>query len=328
MAGTDKTTPEAPQKEVRQPVEVEVSREDTTTRLNIEDRGAAVPKAEHLEDDTATFEAGKNDAATEEEDGDAPVEGDQPDDGGAEDQPDGDAPEPLPDYDPANEEVRSQYDARYFKEGELNLEVLSKEYWADFGKNEGDISKSGLPESTYAYLKDTIGLTKDAVKQIEKALVTDHAASQSKDIEAVLSRVDGGAPRYGEAIEWAKGGGYTKEQRDRFNALLSKGGADRDDAVDALMARFEKAAGPARRGVPGGRKPSSPARNATAGAAAGASPAGAEVFKTRAEYTTAWRAGIERDKKAQEGSDRAEKIKAREHIEFLRRKARRSKFPD
>lgn len=325
MAGTDKTTSEAPQKEARPPVEVEVSREDTTTRLNIEDRGAAVPKAEHLEDDTATFEAGKNDSPPEEEE-EAPVgeEHGEGEEGGASE--DG-APEPLPDYDPTNEEVRSQYDARYFKDGELNLEVLSKEYWADFGKRDGDVSKSGLPESTYSYLKDTIGLTKDAVKQIEKALVTDHAASQSKDIEAVLGRVDGGATRYGEAIEWAKGGGYTKEQRNRFNALLSKGGADRDDAVDALMARFEKAAGP-RRGVPGGRKPSSPVRNATAGAAAGGTSAGAEVFKTRAEYTAAWRAGIERDKKAQTEGTREEKIKAREHIDFLRRKARRSKFPD
>lgn len=310
---TSSATPERPA------IETEVSRTDTSTVLEVSNQPGRANKAEHLPDDTTKFDPSEVEAALEEDEAGAPA-GEQEDNGEAEQEAPEAAPvNDLPEYDPENEEVRAKYDARYFKEGgELNFSTLSEDYWASFKAVGGDESKAGMPEGTYAYLKDTLGLTKEQVKQIEKAQVALH---RQEEIKAV-SRVEGGVQRYNDAVKWAQEGGYTEAQRARFREEFAKGGDAQADAVDALMARFEKGSGAARRGPP--RRASSPQRDATVKAGSGGTGPGGDVFKSKEEYTLAWRQGVERDKAAQQGNDRTEKQKARDHIDYLRRKARRS----
>lgn len=232
---------------------------------------------------------GKDEEASPAEDvpeAEAP-EGDKEDDSGDE----------LPDYNPDDEAVVKAYSARYeTPEGSLNVEALSADYWKSFAKNNGDIEKSGLPDGVYKYLEGVAGVTKDAVRKIEQALVVKH----NLDVTSAISKV---APveQYNKAIEWARAGGYTEEQKERFRKAFDKGGADQADAIEALMARFERSSrggqqrrfGDHRRRFEDQgsqqRRPSSPKRDATASAETGDSPpSGSAPFKTQEEYSAAF----------------------------------------
>lgn len=250
---------------------------------------------------------------------------------GAEDQPEGDKPEgdeeagepdadALPDYDPDNEEVRAQYDARYFKDGELDRGALSKEYWASFEKAGGDVTKAGLSEGAYAYLKDTLGVSKEMAKDLEAGLVAKH----KEDQQSFFQRF-GGVERYNRAITWAKGGGYSEEQQARFRAAYDRGGADRDDAVDALMNRFHRSTGggskDARRGPPG-RRSSTPERDATGGSAS--RPAGGgDRFRNAQEHQAASQEARREFKQAEEAGDKLAMKKASDKSKAIYQKARR-----
>lgn len=253
-------------------------------------------------------------------------------DEGAEDQPEGDKPEgegdeagepeadALPDYDPENEEVRAQYDARYFKDGELDRAALSSEFWASFAKADGDVSKAGLSEGAYAYLKDTLGVTKEMAKDLEAGLVAKH----KEDQQTFFQRF-GGVERYNRAITWAKGGGYSEDQQARFRAAYDRGGADRDDAVDALMNRFHRSTGggnkDARRGPPG-RRSSTPERDATGGGASRPN-SGGDRFKNSQEHQAASQEARREYKQAEEIGDKAAMKKASEKSKAIYQKARR-----
>lgn len=224
----------------------------------------------------------------------------------------------LPEYDPESDEVRAKYDERYFKDGELNREAVSTEFWKSFEKAKGDLSKAGLNESTYAYLKDTLGVSKEMAKEIEAGLVAKHAAE-----EATFFNKFGGVDRYNRAIAWAKDGGYSEEQQQRFRDAYARGGADRDDAVDALMNRFHRASPPPkgpRRGPPGGRS-SSPQRDVTS-SSANRGPSG-DRFANSSEHRKAWDAGLAAKRAAQDAGDRAAVKQAEEALSAIHKKARR-----
>jgi hypothetical protein len=244
------------------------------------------------------------DVAEPDEDGAA-----EPEDGGEETP----APEEgdLPDFEPT-EEVIAQYDAKYFREdGTLDIEgALSKEFWGSY--DPADLSKAGLKESTYAYLKERLGLSKEQVKEVEAGQL----ARAEKQQEAFYKSV-GGKQRFDTAVQWAQQGGYTKEQQDRFNAMTAKGGQDSMDAIDALMSRFDRARPPEQdrfnrfRGKP--RRHSSPQRDHTGKAGVGGgSNTQADTFKTRQEY--------------QEAMATARKTGDQKAMDAVRAKGRRSEF--
>ena len=198
----------------------------------------------------------------------------------------GDEASELPEWDPANPDVEAQYDQRYFKEdGELDVTgVLSQEFWSNYRKDPDsfkDPSKGGLGEQTYAYLKDRLGLSKEAVIQVERGQLAIAQQAEQKFYNEV-----GGKARWEAAVAWGREN-YSKPQQERFNAAMEKGGADAEDAVAALMGRYDQKfpRNGVRRGPP--RRASTPQRDATKGAANGGGSASRDVFKSAAEYNTA-----------------------------------------
>ncbi|MCW2317134.1 hypothetical protein M2322_002688 [Rhodoblastus acidophilus] len=222
-------------------------------------------------------------------------------------------------------EIQDKFDGHYFKEGQLNQEALSKEFWTNFEKAGAD--KAGLNDATYAYLKDTLGVSKEFVKDVEKALVAQANAANETFYKSV-----GGKDRFEAAVKWGREGGYTPAQRERFNKARAEGGEAFQDAVEALMARYTKvnpgeSQQQARRGPPRSERRSSPARSVTSGASggggAGGDAAGVDAFKTHEDYQVAWQDGLRQQRNARTP---AEKRAAKDHLDTLRAKARRSRF--
>ncbi|MEW6121291.1 MAG: hypothetical protein AB1698_01660 [Pseudomonadota bacterium] len=254
-------------------------------------------------DSTTSFsmEGGKPVATTEEERGfsqeldtkkaptaaeaEADIPEDEELDDGAEETPEdgGDeetetAEEDLGEYDPENPE---KFDAAYFtKDGNLDISRLSAEYDANAAKGE---DKAGLNEETYKFLQDRLGLTKDDIKAIEAGQV----ALRNQRNEAIYAQA-GGKERLDAAIKWGKEGGYTEAQRKRFTDTMNSGDRQaQEDAIEALMGRYDRAHGNGRR-VPAGRprRPSSPERSATQGSPSATAKAG---YATRDEWVKDYR---------------------------------------
>lgn len=185
-------------------------------------------------------------------------------------------PEDLGDYDTSDETV-ARFDERYVTEGGT-LDVrgsLSEEFWRNAKKG-----VDGLNPATYEYLKDRFGIDKDTVKDIEAA----QKAEAARATESIYARA-GGKERLMAAVEWGKGGGYTKAQRDRFNAIVNGNDPEAaSDAIDALMSRYEKAAG--RSAQPASRRPVRPARDVTTKAT---TRSAVEPYATREEWAKEFR---------------------------------------
>lgn len=233
---------------------------------------------------------------------------------------DAEAPEDLGEWNPEDPEVKAKYDERYFGEdGKLNRGVLADEFFRNYSKAENK-ADAGLNESTYAYLNDTLGLSKETVKEIERGQL---ALAQQNDT-AFFERV-GGKDRYEAALKWGRDGGYTKEQQERFNALRKKGGPDFDDAVDALMQRYfranrgkrqeqrEAAEQPARRGPPKPRRASTPQRSAADRAGAGGEGAAGDIYKNYHDYEVDFQKAYKSGNKAEQAKVH-EKLKRSRHV--------------
>ncbi|MCC5780541.1 hypothetical protein H7H48_15880 [Nitratireductor sp. B36] len=184
--------------------------------------------------------------------------------------------EDLGDFDPEDEEVVGKFDAKYLLEdGSLDAEgALSKEFFANQEKG-----IEGLNESTYAYLASK-GINKATVKQVEAMAATNAEAAKksvSSDDMKLMSAV-GGPDALKAALSWGKQGGYDEAAQKRFNKIMNgKDFAAKQDAVEALMARYQKANPP--------EKPRLPARDATKGQ--GKRTTGLKPFASREEYRKA-----------------------------------------
>jgi hypothetical protein len=157
----------------------------------------------------------------------------------------GEKPDPLPAFD-GTPEVAKAYDARYMtKDGNLNEEALGEQWYANATGKDGkvDLSKGGLSEDTYKWFESK-GISRAVVKAQEKATLA------LKQVQAArVFEVAGGQQNYASAIQWARQGGYTKEQQAAFNrAVNGSNDAARDDAVEMLMVRHRRA-NPGQRGV-------------------------------------------------------------------------------
>lgn len=217
------------------------------------------------------------------------------------------ADNPLAPWDPANPEVTAAYEARYFDgNGKLNLVAVTKEFWSNAkeGKN------GTLHEDTYKYLEETLGVTKEAAKAIEKGLVADQAQEDSRFWQKV-----GGKARYQAALDWGKAT-YSAADKARFNAGIN--GTDtgaRDDVVDALLARYERAnpRAPLRRGPP--RRQTSPARSVAATAEGAPSAPAAQVpYASQEAYTKAWQEVIAKENSARTPAEKRAAAVEREKV--------------
>lgn len=173
-----------------------------------------------------------------------------------EDETEGEQSEVLGDFNAEDPEVVAKFDAKYLDaEGDLDIDgAISKEYWANI-----EAGKEGLDEATYAYLKSK-GIKASTIKSYEAmAKTVKDAETQSVAAhDAKLFEVAGGPDKLAEALEWGKKGGYSAEAIARFNKTTA--GKDleaKEEAVEALMAKFHRANPPA--------KPVLPQRDATKG---------------------------------------------------------------
>lgn len=256
---------------------VEVHADGTARVTNVPVRGtsvdagadppvaAAAPTAEEIQEalDKEVAEGDKKVAA--EESGEAEPKGETPE-----------APEPtltgtaedLGEYKADDPEVAAKFDARYFTEaGHLDVDALSAEFWGNAAAD----APGKLHEGTYAYLAARLGVSKEVVQDIEAGLVAKHAQTAGATAARVHG-VAGGAGAFNAALKWGNEGGYTPEQRARFDKLVSTQGEGWEDAVEALVSRHQKANPPpasASRVPPG-----PPQRRSTPARVAGQEPAG------------------------------------------------------
>ena len=218
----------------------------------------------------------------------------------------------LGEYKADDPEVVAKFEERFFTaDNKVNLQALTTEFWSS--------AKEGKPgtlnEGTYAFLEARLGITKEAAKAIEKGLVADAQAENQKFLQRV-----GGRAKFQAALEWGRSN-YTPEQVAAFNRAYQ--GADtfaKDNAVDALMARFGKAnpgqAPGQRRGPPGAqRRGAAPQRSVASSASPGGGGAAAQVpYATQEAYTQAWNGVITAEKAATTPQARREAVAAREEM--------------
>ncbi|RWI06809.1 MAG: hypothetical protein EOQ89_03505 [Mesorhizobium sp.] len=226
-----------------------------------------------LPDDEENDDVPSQDQSDESDDAGSDQGADQDDAGGDEEGPGGE--DDLGAFDPEDPEVVAKFDQKYLKEdGFLDLDgVLTQEFWAN-----AEAGKEGLNDETYAYL-EARGISKAQVKQIEAMATTQKVQSEKSVVEAdmKLFQVAGGPDKLQAALKWGKEGGYTADQQARFNKIAKgKDQAAKEEAVLALMARYEKANPPS--------KPRLPLRDGTKGQGQGAPSI--KPFKDRAEMRT------------------------------------------
>ncbi|GJE18766.1 hypothetical protein [Methylobacterium marchantiae] len=267
------------------------------------DIGGGVGPEDDLEPKAAKAETPEDPAPEEDAPADEPAEGD------------------LPDYDPANEEVQKAYDEKFFtKEGVVNLDALSGEFFTNLAKGEGKLN-----EGTYGFLKATLGLDQAAVKEIERGQMALREAADTQ----FFAKVEGGKANYEAAIKWAVEGGYTPAQRAAYNEAQAKGGAAFEDAVEALMTRAKKGGAvkaadtSTRRGPPPSRRPGVPSRDVTGTARAATGGSSGDQFANAAEHTTAWSGALEAVKEAKQSGDKAKLRAAEAARDAVSRKARK-----
>jgi len=223
-------------------------------------------------------------------------------------------------------EVVAKFDGKFLREdGTLNEEAIGTEFWTDYAKlSPEERAKADLRPETRAYLKDTFKVSDGFIDQTRDGLV----ALQEKT-DAAFMEAFGGRDAVTGALDWARSGGYTEEQRARFNDLQAKGGEEFKEAMELLISRHQKASGtgtaPSRDGLPG--RKSTPARNATKNAAvAGGGAEGAGLFATKDAYQKAWTEGLQAEKAARRNkqADPEAWRKADAHVQELRKKGRQS----
>ena len=203
--------------------------------------------------------------------------------------------------DPANVE---QWNKEYLREGgALNIDRLSQEFWRNIGKD-----GEGLNEATYDFLASK-GISKEDVKKLEATAINERDAavgSVSKhDME--LFTVAGGPDELKAALEWGKQGGYTEDQRKKFDKITSgKDLESKKEAVELLMARYQKSdAYKARQAeVADAGRPTEQKRDATKGRG---TPSGnsAKPFASRKEGSQARKAAGDDMQKLREVDRRA-----------------------
>lgn len=223
---------------------------------------------------------------------DKPAEGDE-----QEKPPVTEAPPDLGEYKADDPEVVAKFDGQYFnEEGKLNKDALTAEFWG----NKGEDGKNALRDSTYAWLTDRLGVSKELAQELEAGLVAKQQQGHAS-IEAGVHEAAGGKPKFVAALAWAQKADaegkspYTKEQQARFDRIVSSQAEGWEDAVTALVARYDAANPQASQKLPNLRRRSSPDRDitterggrATTATTSPATTSTAQPFKDNEEYIEA-----------------------------------------
>lgn len=248
---------------------VSVAPDASTTQVSVDGSGAiGKPKTtgDSLTLNTADEALEADLKAVDAQDGDEP-------DAPAEDAPAAETPEDepaapeldtdLPDFDPASDEVRTAYDAKYLTEvdgkQQLNLNAFNAEAEAHMAAGKLDINKGSRE-----YIKDLMGIDDAGIDTYLSGLESRHTAKVTE-----LYTLAGGSEAYESMLGWARGtGGYDAEAQAKFNSAVTKGGEEAETAIALLKSRFERAGGKvaSKASVPSlglrNRRPSSPARKA------------------------------------------------------------------
>ncbi len=242
--------------------------------------------------DADDIEAEVDASLNEEEGGDkeTPKDGDTTEEGGEFD---------LPDFDGDNEEVFTQYKERYVSEGgELNFEAFNKSFYQSIASG---AEKPDINPNERAFVKKQLGVS-DAAIDTYLAGVADKAKAADA---ALYSRFDTDAGKGKEAFEaayaWATSpeGGYSKEQRARFNEAIKAGGTALEDQLDLLKTRYAASKGGQQEQpvVRKEKRKASPEASATTSTPSG-TPA-VEPYKDLQEYSKAMAAAsAKNDRKA------------------------------
>lgn len=252
---------------------------DKTTSINLGQPGVE-PEANSRDDEGFTIEIDETAKRTKSTDTKPSADQEQGSEGDGEGEPEGDdadkgeegdkeadtetTAEALPEFDAEKPEVVEAYEKAYVKEdGSLNMDRLSAEWWSKATWVNG-VPQSDLPAGTYEYLASR-GIDKASVKRIEAG----QAALQAQATAKVIERA-GGAEKLDAAKQWAKGGGYSKAQQEKYNRIVN--GTDEqaiNDEIDLLMSRFEKGTGGTTPKKPPVRKSTQTAPTSSAGATEG-----------------------------------------------------------
>lgn len=198
----------------------------------------------------------------------------------------GDAPGEEADLGAYEEGKEASFNERYHdKDGQLDLQTLSREWWQNQGKAEGDNPDGSLNEGTYDYLAKKHGLSKGMVKQVEASIKVQTQATVASIVEAA-----GGQVAVDAAVKWARAkdkggeGGFTPDQAKRFNeAMASTDPAVVQEAMELAVSRHQKALG-------GKKVPKKVAKDVTEGAARGSGQGDGDVFASQDEYREELRA--------------------------------------
>lgn len=195
---------------------------------------------------------------------------------GEEPKEEGEALEDLGDFDAQNPEVVEKFASRYFPDGTLSLQTLYSEFEANFAKD-----NARLNAGTEEFLASR-GIPKQALEDNYEAykIRVEEAKRTAKEHDEALTTLAGGKESYRAAIQWAKSSGaYSEAAIKSYNAIMN--GSDlqaKQDAVELLMVRFNKANQAAPR--------DEPRRDATKGRAK-ANTSGLKPFANRSEYAKA-----------------------------------------
>lgn len=188
-----------------------------------------------------------------------------------------DDPVDLPEaFNAEDPETVAAFEKTYLKDGELNEEALSQEFFANAEKGQ-----DGLNEATYDFLKSK-GVSKATAKRVEALLVNEADATKNsaKQQDFALFEVAGGSDSLKSMLDWGKNGGYTADQQKRFNDVMK--GTDleaKKEAVELLKSRFSSS---------DEARPTTPKRDATKG---NGKPSNAvKPFASRQEWRAARRA--------------------------------------
>lgn len=267
-------------------VETGVARERAMS-LNMGDPTES-PKLKTSEDRGYSSEPGSEEGGEDDPEGDDDAdEGEEKTEGEDEEKAEGDttAEDDLPEY---SEETKAVYEKRFkTADGKFNEAALTENFQQNAAKGTEDLSPG-----VYKMLAEA-GWSEDFVKDIVSA-----RKAQAQVILTTVVANAGGTERVEQAIAWAKAGGYTPEQRARFNAAMASGDpAAMQDAVDLAISRQNLARYKDRR-----NRREAPERQVRG--EAGGEGSGAKGYATRDEWSKA-------NREAQRSNDPAKMAEVR-----------------
>lgn len=172
------------------------------------------------------------------EEGEGSKDGEEGTDKEGEESSEGDTAE-LPEWDPADEDVSSKYDAKYITKDEdgsevLNFEAFNEEFALDRGEGKRDLNPS-----TRKYLKDRFGISDKLIDTHLQGVIAQEREMANSFYSNFAADPVEGEKVFDAMLAWAKAeGGYSAEQKARYNEAMQAGGQAAQDQIELLKTRY------------------------------------------------------------------------------------------